>query len=78
MPMARMGEKCQNFSMKSLAEINQRAIQLLYRELGVVDAVRFLRQFTTGYGDYTKERDELFAGKNLQEILAEMAQQKSL
>ena len=64
--------------MKSLAEINQRAIQLLYRELGVVDAVRFLRQFTTGYGDYTKERDELFAGKNLQEILAEMAQQKSL
>ncbi len=63
---------------KSLIEINQQAIQVLYRELGVVDAVRFLRQFTTGYGDYTKERDALFADKNLEEILAEMAQQKSL
>ncbi len=63
---------------KPLIEINQQAIQVLYRELGVVDAVRFLRQFTTGYGDYTKERDELFADKNLEEILAEMAQQKSL
>ena len=58
---------------KPLIEINQRAIQLLYRELGVVDAVRFLRQFTTGYGDYTQERDALFADKRLEEILAEMA-----
>ena len=58
---------------KPLIEINQKAIQVLYRELGVVDAVRFLRQFTTGYGDYTKERDELFADKSLEEILTEMA-----
>ena len=63
---------------KPLIEVNQRAIQVLYRELGVVDAVRFLRQFTTGYGDYTKERDELFADKSLEEILAEMARQKGL
>ena len=61
---------------KPLIEINQKAIQVLYRELGVVDAVRFLRQFTTGYGDYTKERDELFADKSLEEILTEMAQEE--
>ncbi len=33
---------------KPLVEINQQALRVLYRELGVVDAVRFLRQFTVG------------------------------
>lgn len=62
--------------MKPLAEINQQAIQLLYQELGVVNAVRFLRQFTTGFGDYTRERESLFVGKSLQEIIHEIEQQK--
>lgn len=61
---------------KPLVEINQQAIRLLYRELGVVNAVRFLRQFTAGLGDYTKEREMLFAGKSLQEIVREIEQQK--
>jgi hypothetical protein len=43
-----------------MMKINQEALRLLYRELGVVNAVRFLRQFTTGFGDYTQERDLLF------------------
>ncbi len=43
-----------------MMDINQEALRLLYRELGVVNAVRFLRQFTTGFGDYTQERDLLF------------------
>lgn len=58
--------------VKPLAEINQQAIRLLYRELGIVDAVRFLRQFTTGFGDYTKERDILFSEKTLDEIVGEI------
>jgi len=57
---------------KPLIEINQHALRLLYRELGVVNAVRFLRQFTAGFGDYTKERYALFAGKTLPEIIAEI------
>ena len=40
--------------VKTLAEINQQAINLLYQELGVINAVRFLKQFTVGFGDYTK------------------------
>jgi hypothetical protein len=39
--------------LRPLIEINQQAIRLLYKELGVVDAVRFLKQFTQGYGNYT-------------------------
>ena len=57
---------------KPLVEINQQALRVLYRELGVVDAVRFLRQFTVGFGDYTKEREVLFSGKSLEEIVAEI------
>jgi hypothetical protein len=63
-------------TVKPLVEINQQAICLLYQELGIVDTVRFLRQFTVGFGDYTKERDALFAGKSLQEIVSEIEQQK--
>ena len=55
-----------------LIEINQQAISLLYKELGVVDAVRFLRQFTPGYGDYTREREVLFDEKSLDEIVDEI------
>jgi hypothetical protein len=57
---------------RPLIEINQRAIALLYKELGVVDAVRFLKQFTQGFGDYTKEREALFAEKSLDEIVGEI------
>ncbi len=62
--------------MKPLAEINQQAIRVLYRELGVVNAVRFLRQFTTGFGDYSREREALFEGKSLQDICSEIDEQQ--
>ena len=46
---------------RPLIEINQQAISLLYKELGVIDAVRFLKQFTQGYGNYIQEREVIFA-----------------
>ena len=57
---------------KPLNQITQEAIQVLYQKIGVVDTVRFLNQFTTGYGDYTVERDDLFADKTLDDILTEI------
>jgi hypothetical protein len=62
--------------LKPLVEINQQAIHLLYQELGVANAVRFLTQFTVGYGDYTKERDEIFGGKSLDDIVSEIEKQR--
>ncbi|MCS6831733.1 MAG: hypothetical protein RMM08_13565 [Armatimonadota bacterium] len=62
--------------VKPIAEINQQALRLLYRELGVPDAVRFLKQFTSGFGNYTQERDALFAGRSVQQIVDEIEQQK--
>ena len=58
--------------VKPLIEVNQQAINLLYKELGVVDAVRFLKQFTQGFGDYTKEREVIFANKSVQDIVSEI------
>ena len=58
--------------LKPLSEITKQAIDLLAKELGVVDTVRFLNQFTTGYGDYTQERETLFKDLTLEEILAAM------
>jgi hypothetical protein len=57
---------------KPLAEVTRRAIEVLTRELGAADALRFVGQFTTGYGDYTAERDLLFADRTLDQIIAEI------
>lgn len=62
--------------VRSLIEVNQQAISLLYKELGVVDAVRFLKQFTQGYGNYTQEREVLFANKSLDDIVSEIEERR--
>lgn len=59
-----------NVQAKPLSEITRNAIDLLSKEMGIVDTVRFLNQFTTGYGDYTEEREVLFKDLTLEEILA--------
>ncbi len=61
--------------MKPLVEVNRQAFWVLYRELGVVDAARFLQQFTEGFGDYSKKREALFAGRSLEEIIEEIKQE---
>ena len=55
---------------KPLSEITRNAIDLLSKEMGIVDTVRFLNQFTTGYGNYTDERETLSKDMTLDDILA--------
>ena len=62
--------------IRPLIEINQQAIHLLYKELGVVDAVRFLKQFTQGFGNNTQERDDLFGNKTLDDIVSEIEKKR--
>ena len=38
--------------------------------MGVVNTMRFLNQFVTGNGNYTQERDALFQGLSLDDILS--------
>ncbi|MFB2879685.1 hypothetical protein [Floridanema aerugineum] len=57
---------------KSLSEITQQAIELLSKEIGIVNTVRFLNQFSTGYGNYTDEREQMFKDLTLEDILKQM------
>lgn len=57
---------------KPLAEVTQRAIHVLSREMGVADTMRFLNQFVTGSGNYTEERSALFQDLSLDDILSEV------
>lgn len=52
----------------SLSELNQHVTDALIREVGVVDTIRFLNQFRTGYGDYTAERESLLQGMAVKDI----------
>ncbi len=55
-----------------LTEITQEALRLLYRELGLVNTIRFLNQFTTGFGNYTAERRSLLENQTIDEALADL------
>ncbi len=55
-------------TMRPLAEISEEAITILIRELGVVDALRFLSQMRPGSGDYTKERGQWLDNLSLEQI----------
>ena len=57
-----------NATIRPLAEITQQATTILIREMGVVDALRFLSQFRAGSGDYTKERGQWLEGLSLEQI----------
>ena len=57
---------------KPLSDITHQAISLLAKELGVADTIRFIRQFNTGYGNYTEERNELFRDLALDDIVSEI------
>lgn len=57
---------------RPLAQITHEALRLLYAELGVVETVRFLNQFTTGYGNYTEDRRALVEQQSFDEALEEV------
>lgn len=57
---------------RPLAEITQEALAVLYKEIGLVDTVRFIGQFTTGYGNYTQERELWLADMKLDYIVDEI------
>jgi hypothetical protein len=44
---------------KTIAEIQSEGYDALVNALGEEDAVRFIRSFDPGSGDYTKERKKL-------------------
>lgn len=62
---------------RPLAEITKEALKVLYKEIGIVNTVRFVGQFTTGYGNYTQEREQLFVDMTLDDIVSEIKRKRS-
>jgi hypothetical protein len=58
--------------MKPLSEVTRQAIEILSRELGAADTLRFVGQFTSGHGDYPTARETLFGQSTLEQIIAEI------
>jgi hypothetical protein len=64
---------------RTLNEIRSLGIAALREALGPVDAIRFLRMFDHGGGDYTADRDQITGNPTLEELvrdLDEMNEQK--
>ena len=61
---------------KTLNQISRDAIFTLSSKIGTADTVRFLNQFTTGYGDYTKDRGNLMGNASLDETISGIKEMK--
>ncbi|ACK67763.1 conserved hypothetical protein [Rippkaea orientalis PCC 8801] len=61
--------------LQSLQQITEKAIKILSKEMGIADTMRFLNQFSSGYGNYTEEREAMFKDLTLDDILQEMDQE---
>lgn len=55
--------------MKTLEQIRYEGFEALIEKLGATDAVRFMQQFSTGYGDYTKDRHIWLDNKSFEDLI---------
>jgi hypothetical protein len=58
---------------QTLDEIRRRGLEALRQELGRAGMVRFLQQFETGSGDYSRERHAWVDGTSLDELRAQIS-----
>lgn len=52
----------------TLSEIRAIGFEALLRELGPAETIRFLQQYETGRGDYTRDRRKWLPKKSVREI----------
>jgi len=53
--------------------LRKAGIDALTKELGPLGMALFLRQYDSGYGDYTAERDELLKDMTLDDVERELS-----
>ena len=58
-------------------EIRSRGLKALAETLGPVGMVRFLQQFDTGSGDYTREREQWLGKPTVQQIAEEIKKSRN-
>jgi hypothetical protein len=61
---------------KDMNSIRRLGIEALTEKLGPLGMAEFMRQFDSGYGDYTKERHDWQAGLTVEDISGEIKKTK--
>ncbi len=61
---------------RPISEINRQATHILYKEMGVVETIRFLNQFSIGRGDYTKDRRKWLDEITMDDAIAQIKDRK--
>lgn len=56
--------------------LRKAGLEALTRELGPLGMALFMRQYDSGYGDYTAERDELLKDISLEDVERELEAMK--
>ncbi len=65
-----------NGQTMSLEQIRIAGMEALARELGIVGMVRFLQQFETGHGDYSKDRHKWLDDQDLDTIVKRIQERR--
>jgi len=65
-----------NTQTMSPAVIRKTGLEAVAKKLGPLGMVRFLQQFETGLGDYTKERTEWLKNMDIHEIVSEIRKKR--
>jgi hypothetical protein len=60
----------------SPAVIRKEGLEALAKKLGPLGMVRFLHQFETGRGDYTKERNQWLKDADMKEIISDIRKKR--
>lgn len=60
----------------TLYEISTIGFDALIRELGPAGAIRFIQQYESGHGDYTRNRKKLLPKRSLREIVRQIMKQR--
>jgi hypothetical protein len=64
--------------VKDMNTIRKLGIEALNEKLGPIGMVEFMRQFDSGYGNYTKERYTWLDGLTIEDISNEIKKMKGI
>jgi len=65
-----------NTETMTLDQIRREGLKALERDLGPDGMIRFLQQFETGWGDYTKERHTWLKETKVETVVEKIAKQR--
>jgi hypothetical protein len=59
-------------------KVKKRGMEALTRELGASGMVQFMQQFSSGHGDYSKDRRKILDGLSVDDVWSEIKTKQKL